>query len=58
MQAIVNFGEDQLGFVSSCAPNKNPEQNIFLLSFAELIDLSRPVFIAGDFNSVLDPVLD
>ena len=54
VQAIVNFGEDQLSFVSLYAPNKNPGRNTFLLSLADLIDLSRPVFLAGDFNSVLD----
>ena len=58
VQAIINFGEDQLSFASIYAPNKNPERNKFLLSLADLIDLSRPVFLAGDFNSVLDPVLD
>ena len=58
VQTIVNFGEDQLSFVSLYAPNKNPERNTFLLSLADLIDLSRPVFLAGDFNSVLDPLLD
>ena len=58
VQAFVNFGEDQLSFVSLYAPNKNPERNTFLLSLADLIDLSHPVFIAGDFNSVLDPLLD
>ena len=58
VQVLVNFGEDQLSFVSLYAPNKNPERNTFLLSLADLIDLSRPVFIAGDFNSVLDPLLD
>ena len=57
VQAI-NFGEDQLSFVSLYAPNKNPERNTFLLSLADLIDLSRPVFLAGHFNSVLDPLLD
>ena len=56
VQAIVNFGKDQLSFVSLYAPNKNPEWNTFLLSLADLIDLSRPVFIVGD--SVLDPLLD
>ena len=58
VQVLVNFGEDQLSFVSLYAPNKNPERNTFLLSLADLIDLSRPVFLAGDFNSVLDPLLD
>ena len=58
VQAIINFGEDQLSFASIYASNKNPKRNKFLLSLTDLIDLSRPVFIAGDFNSVLDPVLD
>ena len=58
VQVLVNFSEDQLSFASLYAPNKNPERNTFLLSLADLIDLSRPVFIAGDFNSVLDPQLD
>ena len=58
VQAIINFGDDQLSFASIYAPNKNPKQNKFLLSLADLIDLSRPVFLAGEFNNVLDPVLD
>ena len=58
VQVLVNFGEDQLSFASLYAPNKNPERNTFLLSLADLIDLSRPVFIASDFNSVLDPQVD
>ena len=58
VQVLVDFGEDQLSFVSLYAPNKNPEQNTFLLTLTDLIDLSRPVFIAGDFNYVLDPLLD
>ena len=58
VQVIVDFLEDQLSFVSLYAPNKNPERNTFLLTLTYLIVLSRPVFIAGDFNCVLDPLLD
>ena len=32
VQAIVNFGEDQLSFISLYAPNKNPERNQFFTS--------------------------
>ena len=58
VQVLVDFGEDQLSFASIYAPNKNPERNAFFFSLTDLVDLSRPVFIAGDFNSVLDPLLD
>ena len=58
VQALVDFGEDQLSFVSLYAPSRNPERNNFFTSLTELIDLSRPVFVAGDFNSVLDNLLD
>ena len=58
IQTIVDFGEDELSFISLYAPNKNPERNTFFSSLTNLIDLSRPVFVAGDFNSVLDSVLD
>ena len=49
VQVLVNFGDDQLSFASLYAPNKNPERNTFLLSLADLIDLSRPVFISRRF---------
>ena len=58
VQVLINFDDDQLSFVSIYAPNRNPERNAFLLSLTDLVDLSRPVFIAGDFNCVLDPLLD
>ena len=47
IQTIVDFGEDELSFISLYAPNKNPERNTFS-PLTHLIDLSRPVFVAGD----------
>ena len=58
VQALVDLGDDQLSFVSLYAPNKNPERNSFFASITGLIDLSRPTFVFGDFNSVLDSGLD
>ena len=58
VQALVDFGDDQLSFISLYAPNRNPERNAFFASLTGLIDLTRPVFVAGDFNSVLDNLLD
>ena len=55
---FVDFGENQLSFVSLYAPNTNPERNRYFTSLTDLIDLSRPVFIRGDFNSVLHPEVD
>ena len=58
VQALVDLGDDQLSFVSLYAPNKNSERNSFFASITGLIDLSRPTFVCGDFNSVLDSGLD
>jgi exonuclease III len=58
VQAIVDFDGDKLSFVSLYAPNKNPERNSFFSSISEMIDLTRPTFVCGDFNSVLDSNLD
>ncbi len=58
VQALVDFGEDQLSFISLYAPNKNPARNAFSSSLTGLIDLTRPTFVCGDFNSVLDSDLD
>ena len=58
IQVFVDFGENQLSFVSLYAMNTNPERNRYLTSLTDLIDLSRPVFIGGDFNSVLHPEVD
>ena len=57
VQAVVDFGENQASFVSLYAPNRNPVRNTFFASLTGLIDLSRPTFVAGDFNAVLDPQL-
>jgi exonuclease III len=58
VQVHLEADEHLLSFVSLYAPNKNPERNRFFSSIPELIDLSRPTFICGDFNSVLDSALD
>ena len=58
VQVHLEAEEHLLSFVSLYAPNKNPERNRFFSSVPELIDLSRPTFICGDFNSVLDSALD
>ena len=58
VQVLVDFGEDQLSFISLYAPNKNPDRNAFFSSLTGLIDLTRPTFVCGDFNSVLDSDLD
>ena len=58
MQVHLEADEHLLSFISLYAPNKNPERNRFFSSIPELIDLSRPTFICGDFNSVLDSALD
>ena len=58
VQALVSLGDEPLSFISLYAPNKNPARNTFLTSLTGLIDLTRPVFVAGDFNSVLDSALD
>ncbi len=58
VQALVDFGEDQLSFISLYAPNKNPDRNAFFSSLTGLIDLTRPTFVCGDFNSVLNSDLD
>ena len=58
VQALVDFGEDQLSFISLYAPNCNLERNAFFASLTGLVDLTHPVFVAGDFNSVLDNLLD
>ena len=44
--------------MSLYAPNRNPASNTFFASLTGLIHLSRPTFVVGDFNSVLDPLLD
>ncbi len=53
VQVLVDFDEDQLSFISLYAPNRNPDQNAFFSSLSGLIDLTRPTFVCGDFNSVL-----
>ena len=58
LQVLVNFGEDELCFISVYAPNKNPERNTFLTSLTNLINLSRPVFVAGNLNCVFNSQLD
>ena len=58
IQVFIDFGENQLSFVLLYAPNTNPERNRYFTSLTDLIDLSRPVFIGGDFNSVLHPEVD
>ena len=58
IQVFIDFGENQLSFVSLYAPNTNPERNRYFTSLTDSIDLSRPVFIGGDFNSVLHPEVD
>ena len=57
VQALVSLGDESLSFISLYAPNQNPVRNTFFTSLP-LIDLTRPVFVAGDFNSVLDSALD
>ena len=54
----MDFGEGQASFISLYAPNRNPARNIFFAGLTGLIDLSRPTFVAGDFNAVLDPAKD
>ena len=56
--ALVDFGEDQLSFISLYALNRNPERNAFFANLTRLVDLTRPVFVTGDFNSALDNLLD
>ena len=58
VQALVSLGDGSLSFISLYAPNKNPARNTFFTSLMGLIDLTRPVFVAGEFNSVLDSALD
>ena len=58
VQALVSLRDESLSFISLYAPNKNPARNTFFTSLTGLIDLRRPVFVAGDFNSVLDSALD
>jgi exonuclease III len=58
VQVHLEADEHLLSFISLYAPNKNPERNRFFSSIPELIDLSRPTLICGDFNSVLDSALD
>ena len=58
VQALVSLGDESLSFISLYAPNRNPARNTFFTSLMGLIDLTRPVFVAGDFNSVLDSALD
>jgi exonuclease III len=58
VQVHLEADEHLLSFVSLYAPNKNPDRNWFVSSVPERIDLSRPTFICGDFNSVLDSALD
>ena len=58
VQALVDLGDDQLSFVSLYALNCNPERNAFFASLTGLLDLMCPVFVAGDFNSVLDNLLN
>ena len=54
---VFDFGENQLSFVSY-APNTNLERNRYFTSLTDLIDLLCPVFIGGNFNSVLHPEVD
>ena len=58
VQALVSLGDESLSFISLYAPNRNPARNAFFTSLTGLIDLTRPVLVAGDFNSVLDSALD
>ena len=58
VKALVSLGDESLSFISLYAPNRNPSCNTFFISLTGLIDLMRPVFVAGDFNSVLDSALD
>ena len=54
VQAEIVLADQTLSFVSLYAPNKNPERNRFLASLPELIDFKHPIFVCGDFNTVLD----
>ena len=51
VQALVDFGES---FILLYTPNRNPDRNAFFSSITGIIDLTRPTFVCGDFNSVLD----
>ncbi len=50
VQVLVDFGEDQLNFISLYAPNCDA----FFSPLTGLIDRTMPTFVCGYFNSVLD----
>ena len=55
---LVDLSRPWLILVSLYTPNRNLEPNTFFASLTDLIDLTHPVFVARDFNCVLDNLLD
>ena len=57
---LCSFSFRDISFNISClyAPNRNPARNDFFDGLADTIDLTFPIFICGDFNTVLDRSMD
>ena len=57
---VAEFNRDDLNFQVVClyGPNKKDEGAAFFESFYQVIDPDLPVFLCGDFNTVVDPRLD
>ena len=47
IQVFIDFGENQLSFVSLYASNTNLERNRYFTSLTDLIDLSHTLFLLG-----------
>ena len=57
---IAEFRRDNLNFQVVClyGPNKKDEGAVFFESLYQAIDPDLPVFLCGDFNTVVNPRLD
>lgn len=54
----VNFSDHIIRLCCIYAPNHNPEKETFFRELQGHLDPTEDVLLAGDFNSVLDPLLD
>ena len=52
------IGESEVQIVSLYGPNKKCAGQEFFESFFKILDHDLPIFLGGDFNTVVDPFID
>ena len=56
--SLFTSARDDSGRLAVCTSHLNGDRNSFINSATDPLDLSLPILLTGDFNSVLDPLLD